>query len=129
LGSTTSPHRDQPLRLDYPNNVVQEMNIEMFEDWPFEAKGNNVSTQFFRLRDEPKATGSYLQLNYSFEMLKDRVEVSVLPKFNEAIDNAKELLGYNLTYRTPEQLEKAQRHSLNWAVAAAALCFFGTTSF
>ena len=129
LGSTTAAQRDEPLKLDYPNTVVQEMNIQMFEDWPFEAKRNTITTEFFRVRDDPTSHGSSLQLNYSFETLKDRVEVRELPKFNEAIDDAKDSLGYTLTYRTPEQMKKAARATLNWAVAAAALCFFGTVSF
>jgi hypothetical protein len=108
---------------------VQETNVKMFEDWPFKSKGSAVSTAFFRLTDEPKGTGSYLEFKYSLEWLKDRVEVSEVPKFNEAIDEAKDSLGYTLTYQTPEQRQKTQRRTLNWAVVAAALCFFGTASF
>jgi transglutaminase-like putative cysteine protease len=129
LGSTTAAQRDEPLKLDYPNTVVQEMNIQMFEDWPLEVKPSTISTEFFRVRDEPTSHGSSLQLNYSFEALNDRVEVSGLPKFNKAIDDAKDSLGYKLTYRTPAQMKKTERNTLNWAVAAAALCFFGTASF
>ncbi len=42
---------------------------------------------------------------------------------------AKDSLDYTLTYQTPAQFQKSQRRSLNWSVAAAALCFFGTASF
>ena len=129
LGSATAAQRSEPLKLDYPNNVVQEIDAQMFDDWPLEVKANAIETKFFRLRDDPRARGSYLQLHYSLEMLKDRVEVAELQKFNGAINDAKDSLGYSLTYRTPQQLEKTGRHTLNWAVAAAALCFFGTASF
>ena len=129
VGSTGSL-RDDPLKLEYPNTVVEEINIEMFEDWPFDATKDITTTDFFRLRDEPVATGSRLQLNYSYETLKDRVELSELPKFNEAVSKAKDSLGYRLTYRTPEQLKKNRpRGTFNWAVGAAALCFFGTATF
>ena len=130
LGSTTSPQREDPLKLDYPNTVVEEINVEMFEEWPFSAKGESVTTDFFRLRDEPAATGSHLQLNYSFELVKDRVEVSEFPKFNSAISKAKDSLGYTLRYSTPDQLEKSRKPgTFNWAVGAAGLCFLSTSVF
>ncbi|MEY2526295.1 MAG: hypothetical protein QOE73_1066 [Verrucomicrobiota bacterium] len=130
IGSPTSPQRDDPLKLEHPNTVVEEMNIEMFEDWSFQSKGDTVSTDFFRFRDDPTATGSHIQFNYSYETLKGRVEVGELPKFNEAITKIKDTLGYTLKYSTPEQLKKTRRRgTFNWAVAAAAICFSGTAGF
>jgi len=118
------------MKMDYPNTVLQEMNVEMFEEWPLNAKGQSVTNDFFRLRDEPTVTGSHIQLNFSYEALKDRVEVNELSKFNEAISNAKDALGYRFTYRFPEQLAQGKsRAGFNWAVAAAALCFLGTASY
>lgn len=130
LGSTISPQRQDPFKLEYPNHTVEELNVEMFDDWPLPVGGGTVNNEFFRLRDEPAGSGSTLQLRYSYETLKDRVEVADIEKFNEAIGNAKDRLGYALKYQTPEQIEKAKSLSaLNWAVAAAVLCFFGTASF
>lgn len=130
IGPTTSLKRDDPLKLDYPNTVFEEINVEMFEDWPFNGKGENVTNDFFRLRDEPNASGSHIQLNYSYEALKDRVEVNELQRFNDAVSKAKDNLGYSLTYRTPEQLaQNKSRAGFNWAIAAAALSFFGTATF
>ena len=129
LGSTVSPQRRDPLSLHHPNAVTQEINVQMFQDWPFAAGPSTISTDFFEIRDEPSSHGALLQLNYTFESVKDRVESSEFQKFNEAINTAKNSLGYTLTYQTPEQLKNAQRYSLNWAVAAAALSFFATASF
>ncbi len=129
LGNSASAQRNQPLAYDYPKQVVEGINVQMFENWPLDGKAETMANEFFRLRDEPITRGSYLQFNYTLERLKDRVEVSELPKFNEAIDKAKDSLGYSLTYRTPEQLKKNGRDSLNWAVAAAALCFLLATSY
>jgi len=129
VGSTISPERNDPLRLEYPNTVIEELNVQMFEDWGLDAKNEAMDTKFFRVRDEPIASGSNLQFHYSYEALKDRVEVSDFGKFNEAMSNAKDKLGYTLRYRTSEQLKSLERlGSFNWAIGAAALCFFGTAS-
>lgn len=127
LGSTISPQRVDPFKRDYPNSVIEELNVQMFEDWPLDAKGENADTESFRIRDEPVAGGSALQFHYSYQALKDRVEVSEIAKFNEAISKTKDTLGYTLRYRTPEQLRKI--NTFNWPVGTAALCFFGTASF
>lgn len=130
IGSTISLPRNDPTKMDYPNTVLQEMNVEMFEEWPLSAKGQSVSNDFFRLRDEPTATGSHIQLNFSYEALKDRVEVNEFSKFNEATSKAKDALGYRFTYRFPEQLAQSKsRAGFNWAVAAAALCFLVAASY
>lgn len=130
LGSTISPQRQDPFRLEYPNTVYEEMNIEMFEDWPLTAESTTINNEFFRLRDEPAANGSNVQLRFSYEALKDRVEVADIEKFDDAISNAKDALGYTLRYRTPEQIKKAKSFStFNWAVAASAFCFFAAASF
>jgi len=129
LGSTISPERNDPLRLEYPNTVIQELNVQMFEDWPLDAKSENRDTKFFRVHDEPSGSGSNLQFHYSYNALKDRVEVSEFTEFNEVISKAKDTLAYTLRYRTPEQLKNIERlGTFNWAIGAAALCFFGTAS-
>ena len=130
LGSTISPQRQDPFRHEYPNTVIEEVNVEMFEDWPLNAEGASIDNEFFRLRDEPSGNGSTLQLRYSYETLKDRVDVADIEKFNEAISKAKDTLGYTLRYQTPEQIKKAKSLStFNWAIAASAFCFFATASF
>jgi Protein of unknown function (DUF2569)/Domain of Unknown Function with PDB structure (DUF3857) len=130
LGSTISPQRLDPLALYYPNHVIEEINIEMFEDWPLSSKGQTTTTDFFRLQDEPTATGSHIQLTYTYEALKDRVEPNEIPKFNETVNKAKDTIGYNFTYRTPAQIEaNKSKAGFNWAVAAAALSFFVTATF
>ena len=130
LGSAVSPQRTDPLRLSYPGAVREELNIEMFEEWPLEAKADTTTTAFFRLRNEPSATGSHLQLNYAYEPLRDRVEVSELAQYEQAVNAAKDSLGYTLRYSTPKQVDEARKPStFNWAVAAAGLCFFGSATF
>src|SRR4029079_3067673 len=51
-------------------------------------------------------------------------------KFNEAISNAKDTLGYTMRYQTPEQIKKAKSLStFNWPVAASAFWCFVPAGF
>ncbi len=70
--------------------------------------------------DEPTSRGSFLRLNYLFESRKDRVEVSEIQKFNEAIEKAKDSLGYTLTYspaRTKHLLVGSDAECSTWPAA------------
>ena len=130
LGSTISPQRRDPFKLEYPNTVTEQVNVEMFEDWPLNAEGAIVNNEFFQLRDEPSDNGATLQFGFSYAAKKDRVDVADIDKFNEAISKAKDMLGYTLRYQTPEQIKKAKSLStFNWAVAASVFCFFATANF
>ncbi len=130
LGSAISPERQDPLKLEYPSAVIEEINVQMFEDWPLNAEGQSLNDEFFRVRDEPSGSGSSLQFRYSYESLKDRVEVADIEKFNEAISKAKDSLGYTLRYQTPEQIKKAKSlTTFNWAVGSGAFCFFAAAGF
>ncbi len=130
VGSAIPPQRIDPMRLSYPNTVKEEMSIEMFEPWQLDGRNKTTSTPFFRLRDEPSVDGSHVQFNYSYESLKDRIEPGEFSSYNRVVNEARDSLGYTLTYRTPEQLEKAKaRSTFNWAVGAAAFSFLLSVSY
>jgi Protein of unknown function (DUF2569) len=130
IGSTISPQRQDPFRLEYPNTVIEEINVQMFEDWPSRDDGANISNEFFRVHDVPSVDGSSLQFRFSYESLKDHVEIADIEKFNEEISKAKDTLGYSLRYQTPEQIKKAKSlGAFNWPVGASAFCFFATAGF
>lgn len=129
LGSPASSKRNDPLGLEYIT-VTEEMNFQMFNPWSIDTKDQDISNDFFRLHDQPVVDGAHVQFNYTFEMLKDRVRVNEFSTFNDAVQKAKDSLGYTLTYSTPEQLAKKRpKSTFNWAVGAAVGCFFGTGSF
>ena len=124
LGSVASPQRVDPLIRSYPNKVIEQINLELFEPWSPESKPATTATEYFKLRDEPKVDGSHVQFDYAYESRTDRVEPAGFARYNEAVNKAKETLGYTLRYSTPAQLEKARKPTtFNWAVGAAGVCF------
>jgi hypothetical protein len=130
LGSTISPQRADPLKLEYPNTVIEELNVQMFENWGLDSESQTIDTEYFHLTDKPSADGSNLQFHYVYQARKDRVEPGEFTKFNEMVTSTRDKLGYTLRYRTPEQLMKIKgRGTFNWPVGVAALCWFGTLSF
>jgi transglutaminase-like putative cysteine protease len=136
MGSATSPQRDDPLSLDYPVSVVEKINANMFEEWPLNAKNQNVANEFFRYRDEAKVQKEQLQFSYFYETLTDRVSVADLAKYNIALSKVKDTLGYNLSYSTPQQLKSIRGwRGFNWPIGVclggvlAASSYFGYRYF
>lgn len=112
-----STTRKDPFALDGPGSVTQQIEAEMFEEWPFEIKNSAVENAWFRFHDEPKADGAHIELHYQYDLLTDRVAVVDLAKYNSTLDELKDTLGYRLTYTTPRQLKTgAQWRGVNWSI-------------
>jgi hypothetical protein len=73
MGTVPSPQRADPFSLEHPTSVVNEIRVEMFEEWPLNIKNEEAENEFFRFRSEASRQGQNLQFKYSFETLNDRV--------------------------------------------------------
>jgi len=132
MGSPGSAQRDDPLALNYPVNITQEINAEMFEpDWPIKTKNQSVSTAYYRFSDEARVNGRRLQFTYKYEALTDHVSTKDLPAYNAALSKLKDTLGYTLSYRSPAQLSEMNRWfgEINWLIAALLVCVVILTMF
>jgi transglutaminase-like putative cysteine protease len=132
MGTPGSSQREDPLALNYPVNVTQEINAKMFEDdWPLKTKDQSVTTAFYRYGGQANVRGRRLQFTYSYETLTDRVSIADLPAYNAGLSKLKDTLGYTLFYRTPAQLSSISRwlSELNWPIAALFVCILALTMF
>jgi transglutaminase-like putative cysteine protease len=122
MGSAGPSQRDDPLALNYPADVTQQIHARVFEEWTLNTKNQRINNAFFRFSDEAKIRDRDIYLNYSYEALADRVSPSDLPAYNAALSKIKDTLGYSLSYRasqTPFEFRKWVRQ-LNWRVGVAA---------
>lgn len=124
MGSAGTSQRDDPLALNHPVNTTQEINAQMFEDWPIKISRQDVKNDFFRYREGGKVKGRHLQFTYSYETLTDRVAVADLPKYNAALTRVSKTMGYRLTYRRPVQLTEKE-----WQNVALIGCGSATAAF
>lgn len=130
IASPGPAQRQDPLALNHPVSIVEEINAEMFEPWPMNIQAHEIETPFFRFREAPSINGNRLGFTQSYESLADRVPVTDLAKYNEALSKAKQALSYSLTHSTPEQLVvRQQRARFNWPIAALLLCVIAATVF
>jgi transglutaminase-like putative cysteine protease len=124
MGTPGAVRRNDPLAVNHPVDMTQEIHAEMFEDWPLKPSHRDVSNAFFRFRHDSKGTGSKLQMHYSYTSLVDQVSVTDLPSYDTTLRTLKDSLGYTLTYSTPEQLTARRQKDpnsgygqFNWPIA------------
>lgn len=108
IGTLGAAQRDDPLALDYPRDVVEQIDATMFGDWEFPAASEEVGNVHFRYRTSAIAKQCQLTFQYSYETLVDRVSATDVGKFTAAAKKVKDSLGYVLRYKTPAQLEEAR---------------------
>lgn len=116
MGSPGPSQRDDPLALNYPANVTQEIHAHMFGPWTLDRKDQPVKNRFFRFTDKASVKGSRLHFIYHYEALADRVPPTELAAYNAALSKARDALGYTLTYSpTPEFVElRRWLAQINW---------------
>ncbi len=124
MGNPGAAIRNDPLALNHPANVSQEIQAEMFENWLMNADQRDVANAFFHFQSESKAIGSKVQMNYSYQSLVDQVSPADLSTYDTALRKLKDSLGFVFTYSTPEQLIAAKQKDpnsgygqFNWPIA------------
>lgn len=124
MGNPGAAIRNDPLALNHPANVTQEIHAEMFEDWSMHADQRDVANAFFHFQSESKSTGPNVRMNYSYQSLADQVSPADLPTYDTALRKIKDSLGFVFTYSTPEQLTAAKQKDpnsgygqFNWPIA------------
>jgi hypothetical protein len=124
MGAPGAVRRNDPLAVNHPVNISQEIRAEMFEDWPIKPSQRDVSNAFFHFRHDSNGTGRALQMNYSFTSFVDQVSVTDLPSYDSILRSLKDKFGYTLTYSTPEQMAGRKQQDpnsgyrqFNWPIA------------
>ncbi len=126
LGQVHSSSRDDPLAVDHPVDLTEEIIAIMFQSWHLTASSSPVANEFFRFTERTEGQGKRLRFAYSYRTLTDRVPADKIADYNRAISDIRDTLGYTLGYRTPAQLGQwSGLANFNWLVAAALLPFLG----
>lgn len=127
MGEPGSAERTDPLAIDHPVDITQEIHAEMFEDWPLAPSNQNIENAQFRYRHRAKASGRRIDLSYSYQTLTDRVSPENLAAYDAAVREIRDTLGYDITYKNPEQVAARRQADsssgygqFNWPIAVLA---------
>ena len=130
VGTAPSPQRDDPVSLDYPNSIIEEINADMFEEWPLNVENQSIANDYFRFRNEATDQNRRLTVTFSYETLADRVPPAGFPKYNADLEKVEDALGYHISYSTPAQLKSIYNwRGFNWPIAVALVAVISAASY
>ena len=120
MGTLPSSQRNAPYELDYPDNISENIEVRMFEDWPVDTKPSTVTTPYFTYSDSPSGDHNIVHFNYHYEALVPDVMPADMADYRAQLKKIKDDQDYNLTYLPPAPVVAAVASATGAPVAGSA---------
>ena len=91
-----SENRDTPFGISHPRRVVSHIRVDLPDDWNIEHGSQRVQNAAFHLTQQVSGTPRHLDLRLTFHTTADHVDADELDQYLRDLDEAEELLGYEL---------------------------------
>ena len=121
VGNTTTTPRTTPYRLDYPVDISENMEIQMFHKWNLDTTPIQIETPNFAFSEIPSIDDNIIHFKYHFETLTADVLPAGIEDYNEQISRIRDSLECRLTYLPETATGTAEAYQPNWM----ALTIFG----
>ena len=123
--------RKSPLRLLYPENVNQHIEILLPANWPLKPSGTTIDDPAFHFEQTAIVDGSRLVIHDNYQSLADEVAAQDMPRYVSNLARAREAAGYELSWNkaaaatTIAIAKPSGLDRVNWPLAMLALGMFG----
>jgi len=101
IGDAPSPQRASPFTVDYPSDVSEDIEVNMFDNWSVEPKDNDLTTPYFVYTDHPSCDKNVVHFRYGYKTLVANVLPENIADYHDQIKKLQDNLDYNLTYQPP----------------------------
>jgi len=120
LKAPSTPVRKIPLALDFPINVVQQIEIRLAEDWPTKDDHVSVNGPGFRYDSHTSRQGNDIHLDYHYRTSNDQVSVGQLAEFLAKREEARLDTYFDLFYTPAPDASQADITKAQAALKEAA---------
>ncbi len=128
VGNPTPAPRTTPYRLDYPADISEDMEIQMFHRWHLDTTATRIDTPSFTFSDIPSLDDKTIHFKYHFETRAADVLPAGIEDYNEQINRIRDHLGRSLTYLPGLEADAPGAFRPNWmALMLIGLVFVGTS--
>lgn len=136
LNDPAATVRKSPLLLNYPQDVTQQTDVLLPEDWPIAPLSTTIDDPAFRFEQTVKLEGLHLIIADHYQALSDEVSAKDMARYVSDLARARNIAGYELTWNdaaaTPTAPARAKATGLdrmNWPLALLALGMFGFSAW
>ena len=96
--------RKMPFALSHPVSVIQNITIEVPDDWRIEKASSKISSPGFRFTNEVDYVNKKIFLRYTYESRKDHIAASESVRHVKDCDRAINDLSFQLTQSPPSSI-------------------------
>lgn len=111
--------RKYPYALTHPARVSCETTLLLPDTWQIEDFHQTIRDPAFEFEDRVQGFGTKIVLNYQWRSLAAEVPLDRLAAFSAHVNEARALLGYQLTYNPA--VAAGSGYALNWAMILLAV--------
>ena len=130
IGQAPSPERSSPYQLDYPSDVTENMQIQLWENWPISDPPHDITTPHFLLTDRPSADHHVVRFNYHYQALAPNVAPDAIADYHDQVKKLQNTLAYRLTWKEAALKPPAPApFRLNGMAVAILLMVFAATCY
>ena len=119
-------HRTMPFEIEFPAHYLEEVEVDLPEDWDVEQAEDNITCSAFKLQTQFYYYNRKLKLRYEYQSLKDHVTADetqdFLSSYNRAGQNIQYALSFpgdnvkHITIKSNEQMKNLHKAYLILAV-------------
>jgi hypothetical protein len=116
--------RKNPLALEYPMNLQQQIVITFPQNWKLTAEASDLDRDAYRFTAKSSVYENKVQLRYSFTSKKDHIPVEAFQQYRLDFDQLSQSTNYSFSW-TPGLRQVAgqqvNQQSANWLLILIAL--------
>ncbi len=114
IGNTTAAPRTTPYRLDYPADISENMEIQLFHKWRIDTTPTEIETLNFKFTEIPWLDENTVHFKYHYQTLAADVLPTAIGNYNQEIKRIQEHLECSLTYFPGVQPDAERTFQPNW---------------
>ncbi|MBI5472451.1 MAG: DUF3857 domain-containing protein [Ignavibacteriae bacterium] len=116
-----------PYGISHPTYTRHTIDIKLPEDWPTSTESKVIRDSSFTFDYSQVTNGDRIVLRYTYRTLRDAVSAADVPAYIAHIDDARDQLGYRLTYTKRTSKPDISRAIWMFVVAGVAVVLLAAT--
>ena len=126
LRKITLKNREEPLTLNYPVNIEQNISVELPFNLDNDESSEQVNNDFYNFGFYSSQQGNKFNLSYTFTALRDYIDGNQIDTYVRDTKKVKDMLSYYVSYGTSSNsVEKANYNTYTILLLSLTILIFG----
>jgi hypothetical protein len=131
IGDPPSPQRSSPYHANYPTDISEDIEVQMFDNWNVDPSTDDRTTAYFTFTDHPSCDKNIVHFRYHYKTLVPDILPENISDYHDEIKKLRDNLDYDLTYRPKTEAVPPvpEPFRANWPVFGMAGVVLGAVCY